>query len=70
MLENGWHEASYALPNNTRKVLCATLTKSGRWNIVIGYYIPESKYWACGMNSHVVLWREIPALPASVTEVL
>lgn len=48
------------LPEDGKKVLCCTETKRGDRNIVIGYYITESHYWASGMNSNVIAWMPLP----------
>ncbi len=56
----GWILCSERLPENDDKVLCCTATKKGTRNIVIGYYIAERKYWACGMNSNVIAWQPLP----------
>lgn len=55
-----WIPCSERLPTTEDKVLCCTVTKKGIRNIVIGYYVQESKYWACGMNSNVIAWMLLP----------
>jgi len=55
-----WVPCSVRLPENDDKVLCCTATKKGTRNIVIGYYIAEREYWACGMNSNVIAWMPLP----------
>lgn len=64
---NEWIPVTERLPDDERKVLCCTATKKGTKNIVIGYYIQDSGYWACGMNSNVVAWMELPE-PYEVTK--
>lgn len=48
------------LPETEDKVLCCTKTIRGNRNIVIGYFIKEHGYWACGMNSNVIAWMPLP----------
>lgn len=55
-----WIPVEERMPDNEDKVLCCTETKRGDRNIVIGYYIKESGYWACGMNSNVIAWMPLP----------
>lgn len=58
-----WHDPKQWTPEDSEKVLCCTLTKKGIPNYVLGYYIPETKTWACGMNSNVVAWMRLPDWP-------
>ena len=60
-----WIRVSDRLPEDERHVLCCTETKSGRKNVVIGYYMPQKNVerWACGMNSNVIAWMELPEVP-------
>lgn len=55
-----WIPCSERCPETEEKVLCCTATKKGLKNIVIGYYIQEKGYWACGMNSNVIAWQPLP----------
>ena len=55
-----WIPCNDRLPEGDTRVLCCTLNKKGVPNIVLGYYIPESGCWACGMNSNVVAWMPLP----------
>ena len=55
-----WIPCSERLPEASDKVLCCTATKKGQKNIVIGYYIADKEYWACGMNSNVIAWMPLP----------
>lgn len=55
-----WIPCTERLPEENTRVLCCTRNKKGIANIVLGYYIPESGYWACGMNSNVVAWMPLP----------
>ena len=55
-----WHPVEEAMPDNEEKVLCCTVNKKGQKNIVLGYYIKEKDYWACGMNSNVIAWMPLP----------
>ena len=48
------------VPRTDARVLCLTLTKSGKYNFVVGYYAPELGRWVCGMNSNVVAWSYLP----------
>ena len=53
-----WISTKDRLPDNDDHVLCCTITKSGRQNIVIGYYMDGM--WRCGMNSNVTHWMPLP----------
>lgn len=53
-----WIPVSERLPEDDTKVLCCTATKKGTLNIVIGYHYED--IWACGMNSNVIAWMELP----------
>lgn len=55
-----WIPSAKRLPETSDKVLCCTATKKGQKNIVIGYYIADKEYWACGMNSNVIAWMPLP----------
>ena len=56
--EQRWIPCSERLPEDGDKVLCMTKTKKGNLNHVVGYHY--SGGWACGMNSNVVAWMELP----------
>lgn len=58
--EQRWIPCSERVPETEDKVLCQTVTKKGISNFVIGYYMKESNYWACGMNSNVIAWMPLP----------
>lgn len=58
-----WVMVTDRVPDDERYVLCCTATKSGRKNMVIGYYSPQLERWCCGMNSNVIAWMELPELP-------
>ena len=55
-----WIPCNERLRENDDKILCCTVTKKGQRNIVIGYYMKEQVYWACGMNSNVIAWMPLP----------
>ena len=55
-----WIPCSERLPETEDKVLCCTATKKGIKSIVIGYYMADMKYWACGMNNNVIAWMPLP----------
>ena len=55
-----WLDVNHYLPKDERKVLCCTETKKGGRNLVIGYYHQGLQQWACGMNSNVVAWMDLP----------
>ena len=59
-LDTGWLP-SHCLPDPEQRVLCATQTKKGAWNRIIGYH--DGKRWCCGMNSNVVYWTPLPRIP-------
>lgn len=55
-----WHDPvadPNDVPDNCRKVECRTRTVKGIVNPVFGYY--DGSRWCCGMNSNVILWREV-----------
>lgn len=55
-----WHDLRKRpenVPQDEHKVICATKTKSGRINYVLGYY--DGSRWCCGMNSNVVAWMDV-----------
>jgi len=56
-----WISVTDWLPENDDHVLCCTLTKAGRRNVVIGYYMDGA--WRCGMNSNVTHWMPLPEPP-------
>ena len=56
-----WISAETEVPANDDHVLCCTKTKSGRQNVVIGYYMDGM--WRCGMNSNVTHWMPLPEVP-------
>lgn len=62
-IKGDWRKAEDEVPDDERRVLCCTRTKSGLRNIVIGYYIGEHDRWACGMNTNVTHWMELPDPP-------
>lgn len=58
-----WIKVTDKLPASEDHVLCCTQTKSGRKNIVIGYYSREMERWCCGMNMNVIAWMKLPDPP-------
>ena len=63
-----WISVKDKLPENTDHVLCCTVNKAGKQNIVRGYYDAESNggMWACGMNNNVTHWMPLPDPPEVV----
>ena len=61
-----WIYCKDRLPDTEESVLCGTKTKKGKLNLVIGYFIAEDNYWACGMNNNVIAWMALPELPEEV----
>lgn len=62
-----WIRADEELPDDDRYVLCCCRNKEGKLNVVKGYYAKSAGRWACGMNSNVTHWMEMPAPPREVT---
>ena len=60
-MKYAWRNASMVWPVEEERVLCATVTKAGRQNIVIGYFADGR--WCCGMNSNVTHWLPLPEFP-------
>lgn len=60
---NEWIRVTDRLPETVERVLCCTVTKAGRTNIVLGYWDPDDERWVCGMNSNVVAWMPLPEPP-------
>ena len=58
-----WIRADERVPEDMERVLCCTVTKSGRKNIVMGYWDPDDERWVCGMNSNVRWWMPLPEMP-------
>lgn len=58
-----WIRADEEVPNDDRYVLCCCRNKEGRPNIVKWYYSRTEGRWACGMNSNVTHWMELPEPP-------
>ena len=63
-----WIPCSERLPETEDKVLCCTATKKGVKSIVIGYYMADMKYWACGMNNNVIAWMPLPEVYGGETD--
>ena len=63
-----WIPCSERLPETEDKVLCCTATKKGVKSIVIGYYMADMKYWACGMNNNVIAWMPLPEVYKGETD--
>lgn len=63
--KQGWISVKDALPETTDHVLCCTVNKAGKQNIVRGYYDAECNggMWACGMNNNVTHWMPLPEPP-------
>lgn len=56
-----WIPVTERLPEDDEHVLCCTVTKTGRKNVVIGYWMDGM--WRCGMNSNVIAWMPLPEPP-------
>lgn len=56
-----WISVQDRLPEDTRHVLCCTMTKKKTQNVMIGYYMEG--FWRVGMNSNVTHWMELPEPP-------
>lgn len=63
-----WYLTKEKLPENDAKVLCVTKTKSGVFNIVLGYYADGR--WCCGMNSNVIAWAPLISVYLAVIDKL
>ena len=53
-------------PDDDRKVLCLTRTKSGQYNMTLGYWDTKTMRWCCGMNSNVIAWKRLPDIPEEI----
>ena len=60
---NEWIPVEERVPETVEHVLCCTVTKAGRKNIVMGYWDPDDERWVCGMNSNVRWWMPLPEPP-------
>jgi len=58
-----WIRADEDLPSDDRYVLCCCRNKEGRPNVVKGYYSRTAGRFACGMNTNVTHWMELPVPP-------
>ena len=60
---NEWIRVEEQLPKDINHVLCCTVTKAGRKNVIIGYWDPDDERWCCGMNTNVRWWMPLPEPP-------
>lgn len=61
-----WIRADEELPSDDRYVICCCRNKEGKGNVVKGYYSRPAGRWACGMNTNVTHWMELPVPPEEV----
>lgn len=58
---SNWISVKDRLPETEDHVLCCTESKTGRQNVLVGYYM--GGLWRCGMNSNVTHWMPLPEPP-------
>jgi len=58
-----WISVKERLPETEDHVLCCTVTKAGKRNVVRGYYCLDTQVWASGMNANVTHWMPMPWMP-------
>lgn len=58
-----WNDVQDEIPRDDRYVLCCCRNKAGEPNVVKGYYSHATGRWACGMNTNVTHWMEMPVPP-------
>ena len=64
-----WRDATMVRPEDGVKVLLATVTKTGRQNIVLGYFDESCGRWVSGMNANVTHWMPLPEFPVLEADV-
>lgn len=57
-----WNNVNDKLPDPEEYVLCCTITKNGKRNIVRGYYTTDHG-WVIGMYTNVTHWLPLPEVP-------